>query len=280
MLNKITFVIKLKKFSLYLSLLKYSITNPSKGILMIQVNREVKKDGKEKVKKFNIESQTLNDGLKQLFPNSNLKIEQIKKEIQHVEFHHEEFFDELENKIYPSKEKPYPIDYSLDSDSGILLYVLTKIIKPETIVETGVAYGRSTTFILQSLNDNQKGKLYSVDSTFRPWETKKMIGSAIPEDIKKRWKLIFGTSKNELKNICKSLDVIDIFIHDSLHTYENMMYEFELIWPFIKKNGYLLSDDILGNNAFYDFCKLKKIKPMIFKQKSNNLFGLIKKIDN
>jgi len=34
----------------------------------------------------------------------------------------------------------------------------------------------------------------------------------------------------------------------------------------------------MGNNAFYNFYQLQKIKPIIFQQNSNNaLFGLLKK---
>lgn len=44
-----------------------------------------------------------------------------------------------------------------------LLYVLARELKPEVIVETGVASGVSTLFFLQALEDNGSGKLYSVD---------------------------------------------------------------------------------------------------------------------
>ncbi len=278
--SKIIYFIKLSKFSLYLSLIKYAITNPSKGIVMMQADKEVKKDRNTPIKKQITESLTVNDGLKQLFPDIDFTVNDIKKEVKNIEEHLERFFDKLKKNEFPSKEKPYPIDYSLDSDFGILLYSLCKIVKPELIVETGVAYGRSSTYILESLNKNEKGNLYSIDDTFRPWETKEKIGSSIPENLKKRWKFFLGTSKNRLEDICKSTNGIDIFIHDSLHTYQNMLYEFELIWPYIKKNGYLLSDDIMENNAFQDFCKSKKVKPIIFKQSSNNSFGLIKKVSN
>lgn len=267
----------MNKFSKYIALIKYAITNPSKGILIYQTNRQVRKDEIQHQKMQISEPVTLDEGIKKAIPDTDFSIKEIQKETNIIERHLEEFFNNLKNKEFPSKEKPYPIDYSLDNNSGILLYLLCRILKPETIIETGVAYGRSTSFILQALKENQKGTLYSIDSIFRPWETKKMIGSAIPEDLKKRWKFFFGMSNNELKNICKLVEGVDIFIHDSLHTYENMLYEFEFIWPHIKKNGYLLSDDIKGNNAFYDFCQSKNLNPIIFKQNLDNLFGLIRK---
>jgi len=245
---------------------------------MIQTAKQVKDDEKCSIQKQITKSITVEEGIKQLFPNYKFSMEQIKHEIKEIETHLEKFFMNLKDKEFPSKEKPYPTAYSLDNDSGILLYLLCRIIKPNIVVETGVAYGRSTACILQALNENHKGTLYSIDGTFRPWETKEMIGSAIPENLKNRWEFSLGTTRSKLKNILEMTDGIDIFIHDSLHTYQNMTYEFNTVWPYIKKNGYLLSDDIMGNNAFYDFYQLQKIKPIIFQQNSDNAsFGLLKK---
>jgi predicted O-methyltransferase YrrM len=44
-----------------------------------------------------------------------------------------------------------------------------------------------------------------------------------------------------------------MFIHDSLHTYEHMLWEFETAYPLIRPGGLLVSDDALWNNAFHDF---------------------------
>ena len=95
--------------------------------------------------------------------------------------------------------------------------------KPKIIVETGVAYGKSSSYILKALKDNGFGKLYSIDFTFRPWETKEMIGSAIPEELKENWNFNFGPSSKKLKKVLLELNTIDIFLHDSLHTFKNMM---------------------------------------------------------
>jgi len=43
------------------------------------------------------------------------------------------------------------------------LYNLIRDTRPSIVVETGVASGVSTAYILQALEDNRKGKLYSID---------------------------------------------------------------------------------------------------------------------
>ena len=43
------------------------------------------------------------------------------------------------------------------------------------------------------------------------------------------------------------------------------MFEYDTTWPFIKKGGLLLSDDVSYTKAFSTFFKMKKLKNIIFK---------------
>ena len=60
-------------------------------------------------------------------------------ELEELDEYVNSFFKKLEFKKYPSKEKPYPADYSINSDSRKFLYILCRIVKPKKIIETGVA---------------------------------------------------------------------------------------------------------------------------------------------
>ena len=106
-----------------------------------------------------------------------------------------------------------------------------------------------------------------------------MIGNAIPSKIQDRWKLITGTSSKKLDELFQSLEKVDIFLHDSLHTYKNMLLEFQTAWPFIKNSGFLLSDDIIGNNAFLEFYSANKGHPMLLENMENGkiAMGIIRK---
>ena len=192
--------------------------------------------------------------------------------------HLDQFFKNLSGK-YPSKSKPYPIDYSIIGDSGPFLYKLCKILKPQLIVETGVAYGVSSSYILKALHENNKGKLISIDSIFRPWQSKEMIGAAIPTNLRSRWELMIGVSENILETVLKTSSSVDIFLHDSLHTYKNMLFEFQTSWPFLKEGGFLLSDDVTSNNAFSDFYTSVNRMPIILIQEKTppSYLGILKK---
>lgn len=271
----------MSKLQFYLSLLRFSMMNPNKGLKILESFNQVRVDqqNKQQIHNYDNVQHNTKEVIDLLFPESNYIQNEFKKNISILQNHLSEFSSNLDNKIFPSKEKPYPLVYQLDNESGFFLYTLCKILKPEIVVETGVAYGLSSSYVLQALKENNKGTLYSIDSTFRPWESEKMIGSAIPSELKNRWKFINGVATDKLKDLLKSLQQIDIFIHDSLHTYTNMMSEFNIAWPFVKNNGFLISDDVGTNNAFYDFCIKNSLESIILSQKNQkkSYLGIIKK---
>ena len=227
--------------------------------MMLESAYEVGQDSKHKFTR-QIKPGQLKDCIERFFPNSNFSFE-ANNNLTLLRNYLNDYFEKLSSKDYPSKEKPYPIEYSVDDKSGLFLYALCKLVKPEKIVETGTAYGRSSAYILQALHENQKGKLYSIDYVFRPWQTKQMIGSAIPPNLKNRWELVFGPSSEKLTGLLDSLGTIDIFFHDSLHTFKTMSFEFKKSWSHIKQDGFLLSDDATVNNAFYEFCVSRNVEP-------------------
>jgi predicted O-methyltransferase YrrM len=46
---------------------------------------------------------------------------------------------------------------------GPIIYTIIRCLKPRIVIETGVANGASSTFILSALEKNNLGKLYSID---------------------------------------------------------------------------------------------------------------------
>jgi len=52
--------------------------------------------------------------------------------------------------------------------------------------------------------------------------------------------LTLGDSRLELPNLLDKVEEVDVFFHDSLHTYDAMLFEYETIWPHIKRGVPLL----------------------------------------
>lgn len=268
----------LNKISFYLTMLKFSLLHPKRGLQLFQTAQQVREDSAHKYDYVSTHER-LEDVIKSLFSGNSERVNELKNETQQLQSQLKAFFEELDYEQFPSKKKPYPTEYSLNDFSGTFLYVLCRLLKPKLIVETGVAYGNSSSFILKALNENKKGQLYSIDYVFRPWESRETIGSAIPAELKDRWKLVFGPASKQLKKTLQDLGQIDIFFHDSLHTYRNMIFEFSTAWPHIKKGGFLLSDDINDNSAFFRFYSSLKISPIIIGKSRQSFFGILQKPD-
>lgn len=136
----------------------------------------------------------------------------------------------------------------------IAWYVLIRKYSIERIVETGVSMGWSSFMILEALNRQKKGSLYSIDlNDSEMVKENGGVGYLVPSNYKTRWNLIIGDSKQHLEKLLNSLNQIDMFIHDSEHSDEHMFFEYNVAWKYLRKGGILCSDDINHSNAFKDF---------------------------
>jgi predicted O-methyltransferase YrrM len=129
------------------------------------------------------------------------------------------------------------------------------------VVETGVASGESSAFFLEALDKNQSGALYSIDPGWpAAGRTERLPGWVIPDYLRARWHLIQGSSSEELSPLIEKLGQIDIFLHDSDHSYRNMIWEYKTAWSHLNSGGLLLSHNIDVNDAFPDFCRKLALK--------------------
>jgi len=136
----------------------------------------------------------------------------------------------------------------------LVQYAVVRALAPDKVVETGVANGVSSAYLLHALRRNEKGHLYSVeinDPSYLP--PGRAPGWLVPENLRCHWTMILGSSENVLLGLLTQLRKIDVFIHDSLHTYEHMKFEFDLVYPFLRPGGVLLADDATWNPAFPEF---------------------------
>jgi predicted O-methyltransferase YrrM len=206
-----------------------------------------------KVKNFNHQIRTgLISNIRVILTKSKyIRQLKVKKEYE------KEFTEEyLATKLMiKNKKLPYPDNWAVSKKSALLLYSLVREKKPEVVLETGVANGFSTRFILAAIKKNEKGKLFSVD-------IKSDVGTLVPDSYKDSWSLVIGEQPVTFSNVTKKLDKIDIFFHDSDHSYSNMQFEFEAVKE--KVQYAIVSDDIQYNNAFFEFAKELKIRPIIY----------------
>ena len=146
-------------------------------------------------------------------------------------------------------------EYGLSEEYHKTLYIMTRILKPETVIETGVFEGHSSVAILMAMEKNETGLLYSIDLPPPSLPPGKEPGWIVPEHLREKWDLKLGKSTYLLQDLLSEVKEVDIFLHDSDHSYENMSWEFRTAWPYIRKDGLLLSHDVSQNAAFREFAK-------------------------
>ncbi len=153
-------------------------------------------------------------------------------------------------------ENPRGAQWPADSILARCCYLVCRLLKPAAVVETGVAYGVSSTFILTALRENGHGVLHSVDLPPLRRDYAGSWGAAVPETLRARWTLHRGSSVRVLPSLFEELDSVDVFLHDSLHTTRNMRQEFDAVWPRLRSGGILLADDVERNRVFGELrCK-------------------------
>ncbi len=148
----------------------------------------------------------------------------------------------------------------------IVYYGLVRLVQPDLVVETGVCDGFSSRFLLLALERNGRGTLHSIDLPSQDVELVpggarqsdvlpegRQTGWLVPPGLRARWQLHLGDAKELLPKLLPTLGPFDIFIHDSLHTYDHMMFEYRIAWPYLREGGILLSDDTDWNDAFPEF---------------------------
>jgi predicted O-methyltransferase YrrM len=142
-----------------------------------------------------------------------------------------------------------------------LLYLSVRAVRPQTIAETGPFNGASSAFLLRALEDNGRGRLLSFDIA-APVDALGVAippgcepGWLVPASLRARFELVLGDTRRTLAARLEAAAAIDLFVHDSLHTARQMLFEYRVAWRRLRRGGLLLSDDVFWNPAFWLFTK-------------------------
>jgi predicted O-methyltransferase YrrM len=129
------------------------------------------------------------------------------------------------------------------------LYALTRWRRPAVVVESGGFLGMSSAFLLKALVDEglTTAKLYSME-----WSEDCDQGALIPHELRSQ----FVPLRGKVEDFMRSDELpsfIDMFLHDSSHSYRHMLWEFRQFWRRLRDGGLLVSHDVHMNAAFPEF---------------------------
>jgi predicted O-methyltransferase YrrM len=181
-----------------------------------------------------------------------------------------------------------------DGDLGFVraIWCLIRHLRPGNVVETGVAHGVTSRFILEALERNGSGKLWSIDLPPVEKALREQVAIAVGERFANRWCYIKGSSRLQLPPLLSRLGKIDLFIHDSQHTERNVLFEMNQSWAHIAPGGALVVDDVDANPGFESFtrslatqnsdtrswvCEAEPVHPDPRRFNQKGLFGIVLK---
>lgn len=145
---------------------------------------------------------------------------------------------------------PFGLAHNGTKTLGRICYAACRALRPQVVVETGVAYGITSAYILRALAVNNDGTLLSIDLPPLAQKAEAFVGYFVAPELRHRWDLRVGSARKLLPGVLKANSPIGLFVHDSLHTYRHMKWEFESAFAALRPGGVLVSDDIEGNTAF------------------------------
>ena len=177
-----------------------------------------------------------------------------------------------------------------DGDPGFVraIWCLIRHLRPSHVVETGVARGFTSRMILEALERNGKGHLWSIDLPPIDPLWRRQVGMAVGSLYRHRWSYIGGPSRLRLPELLRRLGRLDVFVHDSLHSERNVRFELDQVWKVLTPGGVAVVDDIDLNGGFASFvhavsgkhtliCEAEPIKPDLRRFNDKGLFGIVVK---
>lgn len=146
-------------------------------------------------------------------------------------------------------------------------YAIARITKPRLIVETGVHDGLGSSLLLRALERNSEegahGRLTSFDvNPAAGW----LVGSH------PLWELRIEPTREGLAHVLAAGPPLGVFIHDSLHTYENERFELRAAAAHLGPGGVLISDNAHGTAAFAETCAESGLHSAVFHERSRGHF--------
>ena len=154
-----------------------------------------------------------------------------------------------------------PQTYGWYSDAGNPLcravWCVALHTRPDVVIETGVAHGVTSRVTLEALQHNDFGHLWSIDLPF-PFDRRLRAetGAVITDECRSRWSYLEGLSSQQLPPLVDKVGHVEMFIHDSLHTPENTLFEMEQTASVMSQNGVMVVDDIgESRDAFANFAR-------------------------
>jgi hypothetical protein len=134
-------------------------------------------------------------------------------------------------------------------------YAIVRAAQPDHVIETGTHLGLGSCVIAAALLRNGHGHLTTID--IDP-EAGYLIGEP--------WASVIDRRTGDSIEVLDALRDVDIFLHDSLHTYDYESKEFAAVEPNLRADAIILSDNAHESSALSDWAERTGHHYLFFKE--------------
>lgn len=160
----------------------------------------------------------------------------------------QELEEELAERRRSRSDAPFPPEFNASDGLARATWALVRCLGAARVVETGVAAGHTTAYILDALDANGAGHLDSIDVPPADVDPQD-VGWLVPERLRGRWTLHRRRSRRVLPGLLRR-EPTDVFLHDGFHTARTMRWELEQAGRLLRPGGAVLCDDVERNGVF------------------------------
>jgi hypothetical protein len=165
---------------------------------------------------------------------------------------------EVSERLAGRPDGPFPPDFNSSLALARTAWAAVRASRATRVLETGVAAGFSTCFILAALERNGGGELHSVDVPPEGVDPEQ-VGWLVPERHRGAWRLYRERSRRALPRIFRAAEQpFEVFLHDGLHTKPTMRFELDCAARALAPGGLVLADDAERHAAFAEWAAATK----------------------
>jgi predicted O-methyltransferase YrrM len=158
----------------------------------------------------------------------------------------------------------------------VLLYFLSRLLKPKVVVETGVSLGFSSHAFLYAIQKNGTGHLFSSDFPyFRLPNPERYIGLIVNEDLRVNWTLLINGDTKNLPLIASKVSSIDLFHYDSDKSYRGRQVAINILTEKLNESATIVFDDIGDNSHFKDLVEKRQQPFHVLRNPQGGYVGVI-----
>lgn len=152
-------------------------------------------------------------------------------------------------------------------ETGVLLYELIRSARPRRTLEVGMAYGLSTLFICQALEDNGLGEHVAIDPYEKTGYSSIGLLNVERANLSGRLRFYEEASERALPRMYAQDERFDVAFIDGSHLFDNALVDFFYVDKMLTDGGHVAIDDLW-------MPAVRKVASFILKNKPYRLVSL------